>query len=355
MPEEQQQTSVFQTAEPGPILLEEAPESDVQVELVPEDGEGEGTPTVATESGPEAQAAPSATTPAPKKTRKGNSADERIAKLTKEVSDAANYAMERDRVANEALAQVAAIRAQNQFLTEASIASYEKEATDSLSQAKTDLKRALSEGDMDAVVDAQERLAKAATMASKIGDYKVNARQQPAASKPSQGQAPAVPVRRNPVADSWIERNAWVKNDHDDFDPEKAQDTLTYAENLAKELQASGRGAEVGTSRYFKAIDSYVKETYEDEGEEEITNAPPPAKKAGSPVAPPGRGSAGPLKQDQIRITLSPAEQQVAMMMGLRDQNGTALSKEEHFKAYARSKAADGKHAARDAALAQRR
>lgn len=350
MPEEQLNTDQVTTE--MPIIEKEAPESDVQVDIEKEDGGEASVPAAPAEEKPAEVATIAAEHPSPKKVRKGNTADERIAKLTKENADISNYAMSKEREAQDFAQKLRIAEEHNKFLTQANVTGYEKEATDKQERALVDLKRANAEGDIDAMVDAQKRLAESTTLLAQVSAHKV---QNPPVNRvQNEVQAPQnQPAKRNPVADAWIDRNDWLKKESDNFDSEMANDALQYAENLAKELIQAGRGAEVGTQRYFKTIDKYIEDTYEDE--EEVTNAPPPVKKAGSPVAAQTRGPAAPLKPEQQRITLSPAEQQVAMMMGLRDQNGNVLSKEEHFKAYARSKAADGKHAARDAALAQRR
>lgn len=343
-----------ETLEQAPLIQQETPENEVHVDLEPEDGGSPvETPAAPAEEKPAVVPEAPSEAAADKKPRKRNSAEERISKLTKEISDAAAYAMEKEREANEYKSMYVQLQEKNKFLTEASIVSYEKEAQEKLDRAKVDLKRAIDAGDTDAAVDAQERLAEAKALQGQVATYKVQQRGSAPAKPAPQAQQPQQSELRNPIADGWIDRNSWVKHDSEDYNPEKAQDALKYAENLAAELHRNGRGAEVGTRRYFETIDKYMKDAWEEE--EEVASALPPTKKAGSPVAAQTRGPAAPAKPDQLRITLSPDEQRVAVMLNLRDQNGNVLSKEEHFKAYARSKAADGKHAARDAAMAQRR
>ncbi len=341
-----------QSEEQLPIIEAEISDEDVQIDLEPSDGDIVA-PVVVEEKKSDAEAIGAEKKDKP---RKRNSAEERISRLTKENADAVSYAMELQRERDEAIAIARQAQEKNKFLTEASIASYEKEANDKLGQAKADLKRALDSGDTDAAVDAQERLAEAKALQGQVATYKVSQRGDTyakATPAPQTRQPQAEQARRNPVADSWIQRNDWVDNGSENFNAEKAQDALAYAENLASELKNNGRGAEIGTQRYFREIDRYLKETWEEA--EEITNEAPPAKRQGSPVAAQTRGPALPAKPEQQRITLSPAEQQVAIMMGLRDQNGNPLSREEHFKAYARSKLQDARHSDRDAAISQRR
>jgi hypothetical protein len=87
-----------------------------------------------------------------------------------------------------------------------------------LAELKAQKKEALNEGDADAVVDIDEKLAL-------VREAQKEAAQQQVAP------APAAPAETNPVFVNWVERNSWYSN----------QPAMrAYADRLGNELGARG-------------------------------------------------------------------------------------------------------------------
>jgi len=132
----------------------------------------------------------------------------------------------------------------------------------------------------------------------------------------------------------WLDESRdWFDPDSDGFDEDKASDVSFYARNLERSLISSGRGAEIGTSGYYREIRRYVSDNYDEE------DSSVPEKKTfnrqGGGAAPVTSRGPGVSNQNQKKaVTISGAERDLAVSLNLKHPNGMEYSDQEKIKAY---------------------
>ena len=141
-------------------------------------------------------------------------------------------------------------------------------ATKELELAKQAYRKAYEAGDSDAIVEAQEAIAKAAVRVDKTASMKPIKAKEPNYTPPPQRQEQAAP-NMNPRTKQWLDNNnSW-------FGVE--EDMTHLAMGLDKKLQREYGADYIGTDEYFKTIDSTMRKRFPehfDDGsfEEETTS-----------------------------------------------------------------------------------
>jgi hypothetical protein len=186
-----------------------------------------------------------------------------------------------------------------------------------LESAKEQYKRAFEAGDPDAIVQAQEAIAKAAVKVDKTSSMKPIKAKEPEFAPPPPRQEQAAP-NINPRTKQWLDKNSsW-------FGVE--EDMTSMAMGLDRKLQREYGADYIGTEEYFRTIDATMRKRFPehfDDGsyEEETTSktvskpdveeAPRRATRPANVVAPAARST------PPGRIRLKQSEVATARRLGV--------------------------------------
>lgn len=137
----------------------------------------------------------------------------------------------------------------------------------------------------------------------------------------------------SPAGKAWLDSNRdWFDQEGEGYDAEKAADVVYYAGLLERE----GRFP-IGTRAYFKQIDTYIKENWE-EGEEDVSEDPKPTPKPGfkqtTQSAPVSRGGSGKPSGGGKQYKLTQSEKEMALSMDAYDKSGRSLSETDKIKKF---------------------
>lgn len=270
---------------------------------------------------------------AERKRKRGNTAEKRIKALSAGKSDA-----ERRAASAEQFARAEAERARvmenltTDFAAESIVARREI--------AKMKLKDAKLRDDIDAETQHLSELSELDAKYSQIERYRNN---------PSKVAEPATPTKEQggdldsyyekgtPATRNFIDDNRdWLDSRSSEYDQEKAQDVITYAGKLEKELRSTGRGSEVGTKAYYTMMNKYIRDNWDDDDEEVVQDTPKKvfgASATGTPVG--SRGVTPAKKGNAVNMKLSAEERDVAVSMVLKHPNGRDMTDDEKLKRYA--------------------
>lgn len=277
-----------------------------------------------------------------KKRKRGNDAQKAIKEQWKKVQDA-----ERARADAEALAAAESQRAKtfegitenaltDQFKTARELAMYklrDAKARDDIEE-ETRIMAEISE------LDAQSAQLKRYKIENETRKEPVKAQREETADEPVVG-FDAFYEKSPPATRKFMDENKeWLDPSSDDYDEEKTQDVIAYGANLERELAAQGRGAEIGTIAYYKKLNKYIKENWDDEMEDETEEEAPIKKTFGKQqtAAPVNGRSSGNGVSKPNSVKLSKAEVDFALSMPLKHPNGREYTDQEKLKAHAISK-----------------
>lgn len=163
-----------------------------------------------------------------------------------------------------------------------------------IESAKSDYKKAYEEGDADKIVEAQEKMVKAASQTSDLERVKE-------AANPKNYEAKEIPITPPPDmrAVEWANRNSW-------FNKDTVMTNAAYA--IHDELIKKGVSAE--SDNYYEMIDSRMREEFPHKFEGKST---PKRKETVDTVVTPGGNQSG--KSRKVRLT--PSQVAVANRLGV--------------------------------------
>lgn len=175
----------------------------------------------------------------------------------------------------------------------------------SLEMAKLDYKKAYEDGDMDKVIDAQQRMQEANLRVMQAKNFKPTALQEEkfeVQTHHEQGQSVPKPDNK---AMAWQERNSWFGQD---------EEMTASALGLHEKLKRTG--VEIGSDEYYATLDKTMRkrfpENFEDAQEEEVVSKAEPVRaKPRTVVAPAVRSTAS------NKIKLSPRQVELSKKLGL--------------------------------------
>lgn len=168
-----------------------------------------------------------------------------------------------------------------------------------LAMAKAAYKAAYDAGDSEQLIQAQQAMNEAQYKLENIKKFKKPSLQTEnfAVQQQPVQQAQPQPVRVDPKAEAWQERNPW-------FGPNKGM--TAYALGLHEELRENG--VVVGSDEYYAQLDKTMRRRFPDAfgAEEDQQNSREPARPKASTVVAPATRSTSPqkvkLKQTQLNI-----------------------------------------------------
>lgn len=278
-----------------------------------------------------------------KKRKRGNDAQKAIKEQWKKVQDAERRAEEAERRA-EAESQ----RAKTfEGITENALTGQFQAERE---RAMMKLRDAKAREDIEAETKYMAEISELDAQSAQLKRYKIEneTRKEPVKAQREESQdEPVVGYeafyeKSPPAQKKWMQENReWLDPDSDDYDEEKTQDIITYGANLDRELDAQGRGAEKGTIAYFKKLNKYIKENWDDSEMEDEADDEAPVKKVfgkQQTAAPVGGRSSGNSAEKAGSVRLTKSEVDFALSMPLRHPNGREYSDNEKLKAHALSK-----------------
>ena len=179
-------------------------------------------------------------------------------------------------------------------------------------EAKKQLKDAMDVGDIDAQVEAQQKMARLAVdseRAKRSIDQRErlkkemeargvdpNQPQMPQQAQPQQYQPPQQPAPPDPKAESWAEKNEWFGKDE--------PMTLTSFSIHRKLME---EGFDTSTDEYYSEIDIRMKETFPHKFEQPVS----PTQKVASAT----RSSPGIRRKGVVRLT--PSQVAISKKLGV--------------------------------------
>ena len=180
---------------------------------------------------------------------------DRLTKLRREAerreADAIKYAEAKQREAED-------LKARLDKLDQGYVQEYSGRVESEIEAAKNALRQAMSIGDTDAAVEAQEKLssltyarerAKQAQM-----QYDRRAEQAPAQEAPQQQAQPqqAAPQRPDPKAEDWAEKNEWFGKD----------EAMTYAAFGIHKRLVENEGFDPNSDEYYNELDKRIADEF---------------------------------------------------------------------------------------------
>ena len=211
------------------------------------------------------------------------------------------------------------------------------------------LRDAKAREDIEAETKYMAEISELDAQSAQLKRYKIENETRKPAEKEARGEPEQEPVvgfdafyeKSPPATRKFMDENKdWLDPNSDNYDEEKTQDIIAFGANLERELAAQGRGAEIGTVAYYKKLNKYIKENWDEEMEDESTEEAPIKKTFGkqqtaAPVNGRGTGATVP-KSGSVR--LSKSEVDFALSMPLKHPNGREYTDDEKLKAHSLSK-----------------
>ena len=178
---------------------------------------------------------------------------ERIDRFTKLRREAERREQDALKYAEAVKKEAEELKARMKSLHQGYVQEYSGRVESELAAAKNQLRQAMSIGDTDAAVEAQERLASLTLAKERARQAQSRFEQEteaPAPEAPPQ-QAPQV-QRPDPKAEDWAERNEWFGKDQ----------TMTYAAfGIHKELVET-EGFDPNSDEYYTELDKRIAEEF---------------------------------------------------------------------------------------------
>jgi len=180
--------------------------------------------------------------------------------------------------------------------------------------ARKAYKEAYEAGDTDAMIQAQESLARATTDKDRYEHAKKRAEDRPQQAAPeatsaqaqqpayqqTQQQQPAPQQQTDPKAQSWAENNPWFGQD----------EVMTYAAFGIHRKLVEEEGFDPQSDEYYNAIDQRMRREFPHKFSE-----PKSSKK--SQVAPAGSSASRSTKQGRKSVKLSPSQVAIAKKLNV--------------------------------------
>jgi len=178
---------------------------------------------------------------------------ERIDRLTKLRREAERREQDALKYAEAVKKEAEELKARMKSLDQGYVQEYSGRVESELAAAKNQLRQAMSIGDTDAAVEAQERLASLTLAKERARQAQSRFDQESEAPAPQAAPQEAPQQRRpDPKAEDWAERNEWFGKDQ----------TMTYAAfGIHKELVET-EGFDPNSDQYYTELDKRIAEEF---------------------------------------------------------------------------------------------
>ena len=118
--------------------------------------------------------------------------------------------------------------------------------------AKEAYKRAHEEGDVDALLDAQQRISKIALEKARYEEAHARFETQAQTQAPQADQQPTAPAKPDPKAEEWAEKNEWFGEDQ----------SMTYAAFGIHRQLIEEEGFDPTTNEYYSELDKRIRSDF---------------------------------------------------------------------------------------------
>ena len=180
---------------------------------------------------------------------------QRIDRLTKKMREAERREQDAIAFAQAKMQENDQLKSQLQGLDKDYVSEYGQRVDSDINTVKEALRKAMSIGDTDAVVDAQEKIASLMVAKERANQAKYRIEQDhPVETSDQQApqQATPQPKRPDPKAEEWAEKNTWFGTD----------EAMTYAAFGIHKKLVESEGFDPRTDEYYNELDKQLAETF---------------------------------------------------------------------------------------------
>ena len=222
---------------------------------------------------------------------------QRIDRLTKKMREAERREQDAIAFAQAKMQENDQLKSQLQGLDKDYVSEYGQRVDSDINTVKEALRKAMSIGDTDAVVDAQEKIASLMVAKERANQAKNRIEQdQPVETSDQQApqQATPQPKRPDPKAEEWAEKNTWFGTD----------EAMTYAAFGIHKKLVEAEGFDPRTDEYYNELDKQLAETFPQKLGTNSQKQSRPVQTVASPsrTATTGRPSKVRLTQSQVAM-----------------------------------------------------
>ena len=245
----------------------------------------------------------------------GAKVQQRISKLTGRLRESERQAQEATTFAQQVLEENKKLKGRMEKLDTGYLSEYGARIEAQIGAARKAYKDAYESGDTDAMIQAQETLARATTEKDRYELAKKRAEEKPQTAAPEdampQGQQVAYPQTQaqqvapqqpqpDPKAQSWAEQNTWFGQD----------EVMTYAAFGIHRKLVEEEGFDPQSDEYYNAIDQRMRAEFPHKFS---------GQKSGrkSQVAPAGSSASRSTKQGRKSVKLSPSQVAIAKKLNV--------------------------------------
>lgn len=145
---------------------------------------------------------------------------------------------------------------------------YARNAYTDLDKAKLSKKRAIEEGDVDALLEADIELTKAINAVNELEKWQHSEsyKSPPPPPKDNSNSLPYNEIQQEILYD-WLDNHDNLQPSSKNYDPELANKVIKFANKLDNYLNSNNQSGAIYSEEYFDAIDNYI----------ESINSPPPS------------------------------------------------------------------------------
>ena len=222
---------------------------------------------------------------------------QRIDRLTKKMREAERREQDAIAFAQAKMQENDQLKSQLQGLDKDYVSEYGQRVDSDINTVKEALRKAMSIGDTDAVVDAQEKIASLMVAKERANQAKNRIEQdQPVETSDQQApqQATPQPKRPDPKAEEWAEKNSWFGTD----------EAMTYAAFGIHKKLVESEGFDPRTDEDYNELDKQLAETFPQKLGTNSQKQSRPVQTVASPsrTATTGRPSKVRLTQSQVAM-----------------------------------------------------
>ena len=136
---------------------------------------------------------------------------------------------------------------------------YGKTTYSELEKAKEHKKRAIEEGDIDALIEADMALTRAANNVNELEKWQSSSSQN--SSQVNNEPAPeAHDEIEQAIATDWLDNHTYLQPDSREYNPELAVEVSQFINHLDESLAKNGQQDAYFSEEYFEEIDKYIEE-----------------------------------------------------------------------------------------------
>jgi hypothetical protein len=235
--------------------------------------------------------------PVEEQPKKSNKFQKRIDDLVHRQREAERQRDEYYKVAQTIMDENNSLRQAAQKFSSTSVNEMEARIEADIEKAKSDYRKAYDDGDADKIIEAQDRMMKAASQNAKLENMRSQA-----APENYQPQEPIAPPPDNKAVE-WASRNPWFQKD-------MVMTNAAYA--VHDDVVRSG--VQASTDEYYSLIDKRMREEFPHKFQDEAQDTPSPARKGNATtVVTPGGNESGRSK----KVRLTPSQVAVAKRLGV--------------------------------------